>query len=114
MKLIDSCLRYPVSTAVAVLLLVLFGAISLSRIPVQLMPNIEEPRVTVRTFWPGASPHEIERELVPDQEQKEQLRSREGLVKRPSQSRAGFGAIPMPFHIATPLDVAVLRVSNRL
>ena len=112
MKLIDSSIRYPVSTAVAVLLLVLFGAISLSRIPVQLMPNIEEPRVTVRTFWPGASPHEIEREIV--QEQEEQLKSLEGLVKMTSQSQDGFGAITMTFHIDTPLDVAVLRVSNRL
>lgn len=112
MKLIDSSIRFPVSTAVAVLLLVLFGAISLFRIPVQLMPNIQEPRVQVSTFWPGASPHEIEREII--QEQEEQLKSLEGLVKMTSSSRDSYGSITLTFHIETPVDVALLRVSNRL
>ena len=112
MKLIDSSIRYPVSTAVAVLLLVLFGAISLSRIPVQLMPNIEEPRVTVRTFWPGASPHEIEREIV--QEQEEQLKSLEGLVKMESSCQDSVGTITLTFQVGTELDTALLRVSNLL
>jgi HAE1 family hydrophobic/amphiphilic exporter-1 len=112
MKIIDSSIRYPVSTAVGVILLVLFGAISLFRIPIQLVPNVEEPKITVSTFWPGASPQEIEREIVDEQE--EQLKSLEGLIKLESTSRDSFGSITLTFQVGTPLDTALLRVSNRL
>ncbi|MFQ5351148.1 MAG: efflux RND transporter permease subunit, partial [Thermoanaerobaculia bacterium] len=51
----------------------MFGALALTRIPVQLTPTVEEPQVSVMTVWPGASPLEIEREIVDEQE--EQLKS---------------------------------------
>ncbi len=112
MKLIESSIRLPVSTAVGVILLVLFGALALTRIPVQLTPNVEEPVVTVSTFWPGASPQEIEREIVDEQE--EQLKSLEGMLKLESSSADSVGIISITFPPGTDLDNAVLRVSNRL
>ncbi|NIM02261.1 MAG: hypothetical protein GTN89_16160, partial [Acidobacteria bacterium] len=91
MKLIEQSIRYPVSTAVGVILVVLFGFISLFRLPVQLTPNVEDPEITVQTVWPGASPQEIEREIV--EEQEEQLKSLEGLIKMESQSRSSAGTV---------------------
>ena len=73
MKLVHDAIKFPVTTTVAVLLLVLFGSIALRRIPVQLTPTVEEPKITVTTYWPGASPQEVEREIVDEQE--EQLKS---------------------------------------
>ncbi len=69
MKIIHDAIRFPVTTAVGVILLVLFGSIALTRIPVQLTPNVEDPEITVSTIWPGASPQEIEREMVDEQEE---------------------------------------------
>jgi HAE1 family hydrophobic/amphiphilic exporter-1 len=112
MKLIESSIRYPVSTTVGVVLLVLFGAISLFQIPIQLVPNVEEPKVTATTVWPGASPQEIEREIINEQE--EQLKSLEGLKKLESESRDSVGTITLTFQVGTPLDAAVVRVANRL
>lgn len=112
MKLIENSIRYPVSTTVAVMLLVLFGTISLFQIPIQLVPDVEEPKVTVTTIWPGASPQEIEREIVDEQE--EQLKSLEGLRKLESSSSDSTGTITLTFHVGTPLDAALLRVANRL
>jgi HAE1 family hydrophobic/amphiphilic exporter-1 len=111
-KIIESSIRYPVSTAVGVILLVMFGFIALFQIPIQLVPNVEEPKITVTTVWPGASPQEIEREIVDEQE--EQLKSLEGLIKLESSSQDGFGQITLTFQVDTPLDTALLRVSNRL
>ena len=68
MTIIRSAIRFPVSTTVGVILVVLFGAIALNRIPVQLTPNVEDPIITVSMTWPGASPVEIEREIVQEQE----------------------------------------------
>ena len=69
MKLIEQAMRFPVTTTVGVIFLVMFGALSLSRIPVQLTPDVEDPIVTVQTRWQGAGPQEIVREFVEEQEE---------------------------------------------
>ena len=112
MKIVDGAIRNPVTTAVGAILLVLFGSLALARIPVQLTPTVEEPQVTVITVWPGASPLEIEREIVDEQE--EQLKSLEGLVEMTSSSSDSFGQISLKFVTSTDLDTALLKVSNRL
>ena len=50
----------PVKVAVGVILVILFGLIALTTIPIQLTPDVERPVITVRTEWPGRSPEEIE------------------------------------------------------
>ena len=112
MILIRQSIRYPVSTAVGVLLLSLFGIIALFRLPVQLTPDVEKPRVIVETIWPGASPHEIEREIINEQE--EQLKSLEGLVEMESESQDSVGSVVLTFQVGTSIDSALLKVSNRL
>ncbi len=112
MKLIESSIRYPVSTAVGVILLVLFGGIALFQIPIQLVPDVEEPKVTVNTIWPGANPQEVEREIIDEQEK--QLKSLEGLVKLESSSQENQGSITLTFQVGTPVEAAILRVANRL
>jgi HAE1 family hydrophobic/amphiphilic exporter-1 len=112
MTLIKSSIRYPVTTAVGVLLVALFGGIALARLPIQLTPDVEAPEITVETIWPGASPHEIEREIVDEQE--EQLKSVEGLVKLESSSDDSVGSVVLTFQVGTDLDAALLKVSNRL
>jgi HAE1 family hydrophobic/amphiphilic exporter-1 len=110
--IIRNSIHLPVTTAVGVLLLALFGVIALVRLPIQLTPNVERPRITVETVWPGASPQEIEREIV--EEQEEQLKSLEGLVKMESSSQDSVGTITLTFQVGTSLDSGLLKVSNRL
>jgi HAE1 family hydrophobic/amphiphilic exporter-1 len=111
-KVIEQAIRYPVTTAVGVILLVMFGTIALTRIPVQLTPDVQEPQVNVTTVWPGASPLEIERDIVDEQE--EQLKSLEGLVELKSSSQDSVGSINMKFQVGTATDSSLLKVSNRL
>ncbi len=112
MKIIQESIRYPVTTAVGVILLILFGALALNRIPVQLTPEVERPQLFITTLWPGASPNEIEREIVDEQE--EQLKSLEGLIKMESSSRDSAGTVTLTFQVGTSIDAALLRVANRL
>ncbi len=112
MKLITASVKYPVSTTVGVLLLSLFGAIALYNIPIQLTPDVEDPEITVTTIWPGASPQEIEREIIDEQE--EQLKSLEGLRKMSSSSADSMGTITLTFHVGVDKEEALLKVSNRL
>jgi len=112
MNLIQACIRYPVPTAVGVLLLLLFGGIALVELPIEITPNINQPVITVRTTWPGASPYEVEREIVAKQE--EELKSIEGLISMRSQSHDSVGVITLRFQLDTNKDSAIIKVSNRL
>ncbi len=112
MNLIHFAIRYPVTTTVGVLLIVLFGTVSLLRLPIQLTPDVTKGEVTVQTKWRGASPHEVEREIV--EEQEEQLKGVEGLERMFSESSFGSGKIILRFPPGTNLDASLLRVSNRL
>ena len=112
MKLVDTAIRRPVSVIVGVLLIALFGLISLFRIPVQLIPDVDRPVVTVDTIWPGASPEEVEREIV--QRQEEQLKAVEGLEKMTSQSFDSRGQVFLEFRVGLDPDALLLKVSNKL
>jgi len=111
-KIVEQAIRYPVTTAVGVILLALFGSLALARIPIQLTPSVEEPEVSVLTVWPGASPQEIESEIVDEQE--EQLKSLEGLVRMESTSSDSRGQITLTFQVGTDSESNLLKVSNRL
>ena len=112
MKIIDGSIRFPVTTSVGVILLVMFGVLALYQIPIQLTPDVDEPNITVTTFWPGASPLEVEREIV--EEQEEQLKSLEGLKEMESTSNDSQGSVTLTFPVGTDIDAALLKVSNRL
>jgi len=92
--------------------LVLFGFISLFRIPIQLTPNVDLPEISVLTTWRGASPVEVEREIVDVQE--DELKNLEGLVEIKSESQDSNAYISLLFEIGTDTDEALLRVSNSL
>ena len=85
MQWIEGSLKYGVTVAVGVVLVLLFGLLSLLRIPVQLVPDVNQPELTVTTKWPGASPEEVERDIVDEQEK--HLKSIVGLVEMKSLSQ---------------------------
>ncbi len=112
MKLVDISIKKPVTVTVGVILLVLFGLISLFRIPIQLTPNVDKPEISVETVWRGASPVEVEREIVDVQE--DELKNVEGLKEIKSESQDGSAYIDLKFEIGTDPDAALLKVSNKL
>jgi HAE1 family hydrophobic/amphiphilic exporter-1 len=102
----------PVKIIVGVLIIVLFGAIGLHRMPYQLSPSLTIPQITVTTIWTGATPYEIEREIV--EEQEKVFKGIPGLAQMESTSSTGIGTITLKFRLGTDLDDALLRVSNKL
>ena len=112
MRLVDTAIKRPVSVIVGVLFIALFGLISLFRIPVQLTPDVDRPLITVSTVWPGASPEEVEQEIV--QRQEEQLKSVEGLVLMTSESNDSRGVVTLEFNVGVDPDAVLLLVSNKL
>jgi HAE1 family hydrophobic/amphiphilic exporter-1 len=109
---IETFVQNPVKVAVGVLLVALFGVIGLIRMPMQLTPEVQRPTISVRTSWPGASPQEVEREIV--REQEEELQSVEGVIKMSSECTDSRGTITMEFLVGTDMEEALVKVNSRL
>jgi multidrug efflux pump subunit AcrB len=105
-------LSNPVAVIVACILIAIFGALSLMRLPIQMAPEISRPEITVRTGWRASAPNEIESEIVEPQE--DVLRSIPGLLQMQSTANYGSGYINLQFEIGTDMNRALIEVMNRL
>ncbi|MBW1911825.1 MAG: efflux RND transporter permease subunit [Deltaproteobacteria bacterium] len=112
MDFLKFAINRPVTIAVFVILIVLFGLIGLTKLPVQLVPDTELPKIEVNTQWSGATPAEMESEIVEKQEEK--LKSLLNLLKMESSCYNGYAKVTLTFDLATDLNTALLRVSNKL
>ena len=109
---IEAIVRNPVKVWVGVFLISLFGAVAWLNMPMQLTPEVQIPTISIETRWPGASPQEVEREII--QEQEEQLKGVEGITKMSSESADSLGRITLEFAVGTNMDEVLLRVNSRL
>ncbi len=112
MNAVKFSIEKPVTVIVGVILIVLFGIIGLIRMPYQLSPTVIEPEISVTTTWTGATPYEVEREII--EEQEKVLKGIPGLVEMESESFNSRGSVTLRFSLGTDPDDALLRVSNKL
>ena len=97
---------------VIILIISVLGILAALRIPVQMIPDLEVRTITVRTAWPGATPQDIEKEIVIEQE--EYLRSIPGLQRIISSSSFGRASIELEFPFGIDLNETLINVNNAL
>ena len=112
MHLIETSVRNPVKVSVGVLLVVLFGTIAMVRMPVELTPRVERPRMSIRARWNGAGPEEVEREIVSKLE--ELLNDTPNLTEMTSESRESQGYIRMEFSVGADMSDVLVHIASRL
>ncbi len=112
MDFIRFSISKPVTVAVGIILVLLFGIIGITRLPVQLTPDVEQPQISVSTIWPGATPYEVEKDIV--EEQEEVLKGIQRLTLMESSSYNSIAEITLTFEVGTDIDAALLQVSNKL
>ncbi len=112
MNLTELSTRQWPSVAVAVALVALFGLTSISSLPIQLLPNIEQPQISVANFWRAAAPEEMEANIVEPQENV--LRNTPGLTDINSFIGRGQGFVNLTFAVGTDMQTAKLDVINNL
>jgi HAE1 family hydrophobic/amphiphilic exporter-1 len=105
-------IQRPISVIVGIVLVVLFGALSLVDLPIQLTPDITTPTITISTAWPGAAPLEIETEILEQQE--EVLKNVQGLTRMESSASTDSGSVTLEFEVDTDIEEALVRVTNKL
>ncbi|UCC83056.1 MAG: efflux RND transporter permease subunit [Gemmatimonadota bacterium] len=112
MALPDLSIRRPVATAMAFLAIVMLGGIAFWRLPVDLLPDVAFPTLTIWTQYPEAGPSEVERFIT---EPIESAVSRVPGVKSVSSvSREGASQVTLQFLWGTDMEFATLNVRERL
>ena len=64
----DAIVRRGTLMTVIILIISVIGVMAALRIPVQMIPDLEVRTISVRTAWPGATPQDIEKEIVIEQD----------------------------------------------
>lgn len=109
---LKSVVRKPVTVAMITIAAVTFGVLSLKRLPVELLPDINYPTLTVQTELRDASPQEVE-QLVTDAIE-EVVGVTQGLLRYSSTSRAGVSEVVLEFSWDTDMQRASLDVREKL
>jgi multidrug efflux pump subunit AcrB len=98
--------------SVIVLIICILGIVVAQRMPVQMIPNLETRIISVVTGWPGATPQDIEKEILLEQER--YLRSIPNLSRMESSATMGEAVVELEFRFGIDENEALIRVSNAL
>src|SRR5436190_1262367 len=108
----DFAIKRPVVTVTTMLALVIFGIFALKSLQVDEFPDISNPIVVVAVPYPGASPEQVEREVVDRME--EAFGSISGMDMMNSKSLDGFGMITCQFVFSKSPDLAMQEVRDAI
>ncbi|MDX1695823.1 MAG: efflux RND transporter permease subunit [Ketobacteraceae bacterium] len=98
--------------AVTVLIVCVLGIVAALNIPVQMIPDLEVRTISVRTSWPGATPQDMEKEILIEQE--EYLRNLPNLERMVSSASSGTAEIELEFPFSVDITETLIQVNNSL
>ncbi|MFT7193731.1 efflux RND transporter permease subunit [Rheinheimera aquimaris] len=110
--MLDAGIRRGTILTVAVLIICVLGIVAALRIPVQMIPDLEVRTISVVTGWPGATPQDVEKEILIEQER--YLRTLPNLKRMVSRASTGSAEIELEFPFGVDVNEALIRVSNAL
>jgi multidrug efflux pump subunit AcrB len=101
-----------VIVTVTILIICLFGILAIFRVPIQMIPDLDVRAISIYTQWPGATPQDVEKEIIIEQE--EYLRSIPGLERLISTAETGSAKIELEFAHHSNINELLIRVNNAL
>lgn len=110
MALSDLSIRRPVFAWMLMLGLIVFGAVSFSRLGISQLPDVDFPVINVGISWQGAAPEVMESEIVDPMEQS--LVSIEGIREISSSIRQGQVNISLEFDLKRNVDAALQEIQS--
>jgi HAE1 family hydrophobic/amphiphilic exporter-1 len=108
----DFAIKRPIITVVVMLALVVFGFAALARLQTDEFPDVDAPIVVVGIAYPGASPDQVEREVIDRLE--DRIAGISGIDQLNSTSSDGFGQIIVQFVFSKPTDQATQDVRDAI
>ena len=107
-----AALKNPAAIIVIVVLIMVFGLLSVSKLPIQLTPDIEQPQITIFTGWRSAAPSELESVIIEPIENV--VKNTQGVIRVNTSINKGFGRINLTFDVGADMQKAMLDVINNL
>jgi multidrug efflux pump subunit AcrB len=108
----EAIVRNGLLITVAALIITVLGVLAATQIPVQMIPDLEVRTVSVRTAWPGATPQDVEKEILIEQE--EYLRTVPNLQRLEATASSGSASIELDFPFGVDMTETLIRVNNAL
>ncbi len=112
MNISDFSIKRPVFTIVTMLLVIILGGVSLLKIPITLIPELNPPIGVVVTTYPGASPTEVNEKITKPLETT--LATLPGIKKIQSTSQEGANLIVLEFNWSTNIEDVQLDILQRI
>ncbi len=108
----EKIIRNGTLVTVTVLIVCVLGIVAATRIPVQMIPDLDVRAIGVRTAWPGATPQDVEKEILIEQE--DYLRNLPNLSRIIATARSGVAQVQLEFPFGTDITEMLIRVNNAL
>ena len=102
--------KKPFTVVVAVIIVIILGAVAYTQTGIDLLPEMELPYVVVMTTYPGASPEEVESTVTRPLE--EALATLSGMENISSVSAENYSMIMLQFASSTNMDSAMIEISS--
>ncbi len=104
MKITETAVKRPIATTMLFLIIIVLGVISFRYLPVDLLPPVEYPQLTVATEYPNVGPEEIEKIIT--QRIENTIAGVPGVERVRSSSSEGRSRVMLEFAQGTDIDVA--------
>ena len=110
--MLKTLLDRPITVTMALLVIVVLGVVSIGRLPVSLIPNVQIPYVTVQVDAPNLSAREVDEAVVnPLRQQLIQIGALENLT---TESRDGSGTVKLTFNHGADIDYLFIEVNEKI
>lgn len=100
------------ATLVSLILIAIFGLLAASKLPIQLLPDLQQPQISVFNNWRAAAPQEMEANIIEPQEQV--LKRVPGVLEMESYISQGFGRVSLTFDVGHNMQTAMIDVINAI
>lgn len=110
--MMEAILKRGTLLTVVTAMILLLGITAALRVPVQMIPDLDTRLITVETRWPGATPQDVEKEILIEQEK--YLRGLPDLTRMTSEAATSRATIELEFPFGIDVNEALLRVNNAL
>lgn len=108
----EAIVRNGILITVVALIVAVLGVLAAFRVPVQMIPDLEVRTVSIQTSWPGATPQDVEKEILIEQE--EYLRTLPNMQRLESSASSGSAVIELDFPFGVDMTQTLIEVNNAL
>lgn len=112
MDVVKKAVETPIAVFALMVFVLISGITAISKLPIQLLPDVDYPEISISTFWSVAAPEEVEANIIEPQE--DVLRHITGVNNMTSNINRGAGSITLSFEPGYDMDKAMIQTINRL